>query len=328
MRTTLYLPLFALLSLIAYPALAQEFQVGPSLPKNGCQLGESQDQFLKLGVLVSAQSGPCRGIFATIPVPIDWPEQKVEVLEEEKSPFVRSVRYREIDGTVKQMLLDLPQIPQGAQAGALATLKVTRHALLAPKDPSILKIPDRLERDVRIYLGDSPYIESRAKPIVEISKTLMRENESKSDWQKIEAIYDWTRANVEYKDGPLKGALAAMRDGYGDCEELSSLFIAICRASKIPARTVWVPGHCYPEFYMVDDEGTGHWLPCQAAGTRAFGEISEFRPIMQKGDNFRVPERPRDRQRYVAEFLTGAGGKPSVQFIRETVDPAKINANN
>lgn len=327
MRTTYYVPLFALLSLLAQSAVAQEFQVGPSVSKNGCQLGEAKEETLKLGILVSAQTGPCRGIFATIPVPIDWPEQRVEVVEEEKSPFVRSVRYRTVEGTVKQMLFDIPQLPPGAQAGALATVKVTRHALEAPKDTTIFKIPDRIDRDVRTYLGDSPFIESRSNQIVDVAKKLMRENETKGDWEKVEAIYDWVRENVEYKDGPLKGALAALRDGDGDCEELSSLFIAICRAAKIPARTVWVPGHCYPEFYLEDNEGEGHWFPCQAAGSRAFGEIAEFRPIMQKGDNFRVPERPRDRQRYVAEFLTGAGGQPTVQFIRETVDPAKANQN-
>ncbi len=112
-----------------------------------------------------------------------------------------------------------------------------------------------------------------------------------------------------------------LNDKTGDCEELTSLFIALCRASKIPARTVWVPEHCYPEFYLVDDDGKGHWFPCQAAGTRCFGGIPELRPILQKGDNFKDPERPRERQRYVSEFLKGSGGagKPTVKFIRQVV---------
>ncbi len=97
----------------------------------------------------------------------------------------------------------------------------------------------------------------------------------------------------------------------------------MCRASGIPARTVWVPDHCYPEFYLVDGEGKGHWFPCQAAGTRAFGEMPEQRPILQKGDNFRVPEKKRP-QRYVAEFLSGTtiqgGGKPKVRWVRELLD--------
>jgi hypothetical protein len=129
------------------------------------------------------------------------------------------------------------------------------------------------------------------------------------------------RENVQYQEvspeanerdkSPLKGAFAALKDKTGDCEELTSLFIAICRASDIPARTVHVQGHCYPEFYLQDDEGQGHWFPCQAAGSEAFGGIPEHRPIWQKGDNFRAPERPREAQRYVAE------GKPRVKFVRK-----------
>ena len=42
------------------------------------------------------------------------------------------------------------------------------------------------------------------------------------------------------------------------------------------------------------------------------------RLILQKGDNFRSPK-SRERKRYVPETLDGAGGKPSVKFIREPV---------
>lgn len=44
-------------------------------------------------------------------------------------------------------------------------------------------------------------------------------------------------------------------------------------------------------------------------------------PILQKGDNFRDPDRPTKQLRYVSEFVTGSavggGGKPHVQYIRE-----------
>jgi hypothetical protein len=131
---------------------------------------------------------------------------------------------------------------------------------------------------------------------------------------------------VKIGDKELKGAwdekaaTAALKDGQGDCEELSSLVIAICRASKIPARAVWIPGHAYPEFYLVDDHGKGHWFPCQAAGAeRQFGSMSEDRPILQKGDNFTVPgDKP---QRYVKQTLSAkdAAAPPEVKFIMERV---------
>jgi hypothetical protein len=181
--------------------------------------------------------------------------------------------------------------------------------------------PKKLTRQIRLYLGPSPKIESRDPKILKLAKEITADKEKA--WDRVEAIYDWVRTKVKYENGPLKGALAALKDGTGDCEELTSLFIALCRAVDIPARTVWVPGHCYPEFYLLDDKGAGHWFPCQAAGSREFGGITELRPVLQKGDNFKAPRGDREHQRYMAESLTGkpvpGGGKPQVRFVREKV---------
>jgi hypothetical protein len=289
----------------------------------GPRLGEAKrTQKSQVGMIISAVGGPCRGLYGTIPFPIAWPEQEVRVVDEEISPAVKRVRYRMIDGTVKQMLVEIPYLRSGAVAKALITLEIVKKPILPPEDTSIYKLPQRVPRDMRKYLGPSPYIESRHRDIRELAEKLVPED--KNAWETVEAIYDGVREKVEYKNGPLKGALQALRDGSGDCEELSSLFIAVCRAADIPARTVWVPGHCYPEFYLVDGEGNGYWFPCQAAGARAFGEMPDERPILQKGDNFKVPEKPREPQRYVAEFLKGlpvpGGGKPQVQFVRQALD--------
>ena len=111
-------------------------------------------------------------------------------------------------------------------------------------------------------------------------------------------------------------------EAQGVWAERAWLFIALCRSIKVPARTVWVPQHCYPEFYLVDESGKGQWFPCQVAGAASFGKIDETRPILLKGDNFKDPERPRERFRFVPEFVKGAGSKgggtPKVQFVRDT----------
>ena len=127
----------------------------------------------------------------------------------------------------------------------------------------------------------------------------------------------------QFIDINIKGALAALKDGTGDCEELTSLFIAICRAADVPARTVWVPGHCYPEFYLLDEKGEGHWFPCQAAGTREFGGITETRPVLQKGDNIRPPIKLKgknERRRYLDfDMLITGKVSPQVRSFREQV---------
>jgi hypothetical protein len=291
----------------------------------GPQLGEALVQQVRVGCEVTAEQGPCRGITATLPVPIAWPEQEVRIADEEVSPYCDPIDYRTVAGTVQQMLVKIPNLPAGETARVVVTFEVSRRSLLPPDDTSLYVIPDgkKLDKHTRPYLGPSPYIESRHAKIRSLAKEIMKEHADATAWEQVEALYDWVRENVEPSKSPipLKGAVKALKDKNGDCEDLSSLFIALCRASNVPARTVWIPGHCYPEFYLFDDEGQGHWFPCEPHGSRAFGGIPEHRPILQKGDNFRVPERPQDQQRYVAEFMTGqrGGGQPSCRWIREVV---------
>jgi len=224
----------------------------------------------------------------------------------------------------------VPMLPGGQQARALVTLEVKRSVLLPPQNTEIYKLPDakRLPRDVRPFLGSSPLIESRNPRMKTLAKQIMGEKEGA--WEKVESIYQWVRQKVKLKSGRLKGATLALKDGEGNHEDLASLFIALCRAGDIPARTVWVPKYCYPEFYLLDDEGKGHWFPCRVAdnrdlgaesgptsGKQEFGGISETGTILAKGDNFRSPHTPRERQRFPAESLTAESGNPKVETVRK-----------
>jgi hypothetical protein len=272
----------------------------------------------KVGLVVTAEGGPCGDLYATLPVPADWPEQRVKIVAEEVSPAVRNLRYRTLPGGVKQMVVEIPSLPAGKQARAVVTFELDRAALLAPADTSGLRIPEKPDRALKAHLGTSPYIETRDPKITALAKAAGKDLDG---WRKVEAIYDTVRDKVEYRNGELKGARRALADGWGDCEELTCLFIAMARAEGIPARTVWVEGHCYPEFYLEDATAQGWWFPCQAAGTRAFGAMPDQLPILQKGDNFRDPDRPGKSLRYMSEFLKGAalkgGGDPRVEWIRE-----------
>jgi hypothetical protein len=287
----------------------------------GPKLGGETTQRMKVGVIIKASGGLFYHIVATAPVPSDWPEQRVSIVKEDVSASVKSLTYRNISGGggLKQMVVEIPQLPSGQEAHALITFEVSRNTLSAPSETSFYKIPKKLDRLLSVNIGPSPYIESRHPKIVAAAKEAVVGKET--DWEKVEAIYDWVRAHVAYSTGELKGAARALLDKEGDTDELTSLFIAMCRVHKIPARTVFVLGHCYAEFYLEDDEGQGHWFPCQTAGVRSFAAIDDLRPILQKGDNFKNPENLKERQRFVTEYFAAAGrsGKPEVQFISELV---------
>jgi hypothetical protein len=283
----------------------------------GAQTGKTTTQRWRAGMVVKAEGGPCSDIVGTIPVPVDWPEQQVTVVKEDVSPLAR-ISYDILEGGVKQMIVKIANLPPGQEVKALVTFEIKRTEILPPDSTDDYLLPDkkRLDKAVRPYLAPSPLIESTNSKIKGLAKQAGADKEKA--WDRVEAIYDLAREKVKYQEGPIKGALAALRDGTGDCEEITSLFIALCRASDIPARTVWVPGHCYPEFYLIDKDGKGHWFPCQAAGSRAFGGIPETRPILQKGDNYKDG---RERKRYLPEKVTGGAslGKPKVKFVREMV---------
>lgn len=264
--------------------------------------------------------GLTTGISASLTLPLDWPEQKIRIVSEDKSENVRALRMRTLSNGVQQGLISITRLNPGESAYVYLTIDVERSIMEAPKSVSQLTRPDIPAAAIRKYLMVSPFIEIRDPSIVKVSREVGYDAEN--DWQRVELIYDWVRERIRYEfDEKQKGAAQALKDGVGDCEELTSLFIAMCRNNGIPARAVWIPGHCYPEFYLENAAGQGFWFPCQAAGTRAFGAMPEYRPVLQKGDSFRIPGNPRP-QRYVAESLKAvkATANPVVKFIRERVD--------
>lgn len=276
----------------------------------------------RVGAEISANNGACRGIVAMVSVPLDCAEQKVTVIEEDFSPEVAEVTYRPVPtGEVKQMLISVPRLNAGATAHAILTVEVATSKILPPEKTDDLTIPKSVPMKLRTYINPSPYIEMNNQQIRSLNKEVMGSVEENANaWTKIEAIYDAVLKKIDYVEGPDKSAVEALHDKQADCQGRSAVFVALCRINKIPARMVWIHGHVYPEFYLEYEEGKGYWYPCESAGTRAFGEMPLARVILQKGDNFRVPER-KEKLRYASDFVIGlptpGGGKPHVKYIRE-----------
>ncbi|QDV57870.1 transglutaminase-like domain-containing protein [Rosistilla oblonga] len=278
-----------------------------------------EKQLWQVGVKVMTAGSSCEEIFATFPVPTDWPEQTVQLVDQQISRYVDRWDTRDLFGGAKQVRVRMVNVPANTASDALFTFEVTKTRIQGVGETSDLVVPQKVEREERVFLGSSPYIDPRHGKIRKIAAEF-ESTPDQTPWQQVEQIYDWVREHVEYREGDIKSAVEALDDGHGDCEELTSLFVALCRAKKIPARMVWIPGHCYPEFMLHDPEGVPHWFPCQAAGTRQFGEMDEYKPILQKGDRFKVPEQ-KALQRYVAEFCkVKARSKPDVTFVRELTD--------
>lgn len=291
--------------------------------------GKESVKLFRVGATISTPRGPVKNLRAFVAVPYSGEEQEVRIVKEDYSPSVRGVQFRDLpQGGARLMFIHIPSLGRGEKAHALVTYEVRTKTILPPKEDitKSLVVPDKPDREVRQFLTTSPYIESRDRRIRDLASELWEkpeeENENPTDWQRIESLYDGMLDKIQYVEGEDKSALNTLRDGQADCNGRSNLFVALCRANKVPARCVWVHNHCYAEFYLVDAEGKGAWHPAESAGTRAFGEMPLARTIMQKGDNFRNPWTKKDRLRYASDLTKGQmlpGGEPKVKFIREIV---------
>jgi len=92
------------------------------------------------------------------------------------------------------------------------------------------------EADLREFLKEESYIEKDNEKIKETAKNIG----GKNDLEIVQNIYDYVLDNMEYVLHGKKafGAVKALRLKKGDCSEYADLFVALCRARKIPARVV------------------------------------------------------------------------------------------
>ena len=242
---------------------------------------------------------------------------------------MRRHTYRAIDG-LKQMVFEVPQLPAGGTAECFLTFEITKQAQIPPRNTDNLVIPKDPPREVKKYLNPSPLIEVSNAKVRSLARELPEGKETA--WQQVQAILDGVREKVKYErdtKNVFKGAIGALRDGKADREDLTATFVAVCRAAKIPSRMVWVIDYCYAEFYLEEKESPddaptadnkggdkkktgkqkepkGAWYPCIVHEQSALGVCNDFRPIIEKGDNFKVPE-DKSVQRFVKEFLDGQG---------------------
>jgi hypothetical protein len=99
---------------------------------------------------------------------------------------------------------------------------------------------EKLERDydesseLRDFLKQEKYIEKNDPKIKEIAQGI----EGQTEVDIVKKIYNYVADNIEYTVHGRSdwGAVKALQKKKGDCSEYADLFVALCRAKKIPAR--------------------------------------------------------------------------------------------
>ncbi|HEX5106389.1 MAG TPA: transglutaminase-like domain-containing protein, partial [Pirellulaceae bacterium] len=135
-------------------------------------------------------------------------------------------------------------------------------------------------------------------------------------WNLVQSFQAWIAANMTPQRGPYTGVIKALRNKLGDCEEMAGIMVALCRASGIPARLVWVPNHNWAEFYLTDHEGEGHWIPAHTSCYAWLGWTGVHELVIQKGDRV-TPAHEKRPQRLLEDWLQWIGKQPRARYLAE-----------
>ena len=109
--------------------------------------------------------------------------------------------------------------------------------------------------DVKDFLKPEPYIESDDKQI----RRQAAELKAGTAQLTAEKINNWVAGHIDYTGyvSRTRGAAYALKHRKGDCTEYAFLFVALCRASGIPARPV--AGFVCPHSMVVDFGDYHNW---------------------------------------------------------------------
>lgn len=217
-------------------------------------------------------------------------EIKVRVLvgAQSDSPYQRDVSYR-VTPTATMTHRDLNGNHYGdlvfptLRPGEKRTVTIDKFV----RNSGVTALPDIYERysdntdfylepKHRLYVYPAQQIESDAQEIQQLAADFLYID---LPARRAKAIFDYVNTRLEYNENPAyanRGALSGARTGQGVCTEFSGLFVALCRATGIPARVVsgyWQTRpfpdgrnveekpyrHAWAEFYLAD---VG-WIPVE-----------------------------------------------------------------
>lgn len=274
---------------------------------------EPRSYRLKIGVQLQG-TGSAGQLKATTPVPVELPEQTIHSLHVQTDGCRAAVR--QVGATAAQLLVTAPRIVRQQTLVAAVTMRLTLYkqyqAYKAERFPMIQPEPPKEFR--KQFLYDSPGIQTRLPQVQQLSQQLAADHQH--PWNQAQAFYKWVWENIRARIGTYTSVKRALQDRAGDCEERAAVFVALCRAANIPARLVWVPNHNWAEFYLVDDEQAGHWIPAHTACYSWFGWTGAHELVLQKGDSIRLPEKRRP-QRLTRDWAQWVGARPQVRYLAE-----------
>jgi transglutaminase-like putative cysteine protease len=125
------------------------------------------------------------------------------------------------------------------------------------------------------------YIESDHPAIRRVAAKLKESDAIKT----IKAVFGWVASQVRYSGYAAqdRGALYALQHKKGDCTEYMDLFVALCRANKLPARRIG--GYICPQNAVLKARDYHNWGEFYDDGTWQIAD-PQNNVLMQKQDEY------------------------------------------
>jgi hypothetical protein len=283
----------------------------------GVSIGTPQIVRYQIGANIKTAGGSFSGVSIRLPVPADWPEQRVAVIDEEIYDRAGKISYRVLDSGVKQMMVSIAQVPANTEAKVVITYEVAISPILAPQQTAGLTKPKRITKELKFFIGDGPLIFPRDRELKKQVEQLTTQEQE--PWEALQLLHRFIMDHVTETVSKPQSTVETLKNKQGCNEDRAALFVAFARSLQIPARMVMVEGGQHAEFCLEDPAGNAHWYPCTFRGSGEFGSWSRPAVVFQKGDNIKEPESTQ-RVRLIPEMINGKGTvPPQVQTIRRVV---------
>ena len=155
------------------------------------------------------------------------------------------------------------------------------------------------KKGLESYLTPTPFIQSNDSEIISLAKDIIRDE--KDSLRAARLINEWVYNNIEKRPVvSIPNARDVLKMRSGDCNEHTTLFVALSRAVKIPARInvgiVYLGGrffyHAWPEVYVgrwVSVDPTLNQFPADATHIRfVTGDLEKQMEIMKIINNLKI----------------------------------------
>jgi transglutaminase-like putative cysteine protease len=278
-----------------------------------------------------------------IPVPREWESQRaVKILSVEPEPHAE---YREPEHGNRMFFWDFGREPEKPTYKVSLQFRLASYQVHAKVEPGQVRHYEKTSGEYDLYTRSTHTINIVPK-IKELAQRAVG-NEHNPYFQ-AELIWQFVKKSMRYEihrhdrgvgtkcllDFAVKDMETGEEHYEGSCEQYSALFVALCRASGIPARTVagfvgWHPGikeedlkiyfpiereissnglaaaqhymgldlHTWAEFYLPNYG----WIP---AGIGEFGQASSKKIIVSKGRDVKIgPLVPEKQDNYGSQWI-------------------------